>query len=61
MIHRCQRADVTDELVQECGLQQVCLLGDEGLVGQHHLLCSRRVRGQKTPVDEAAVPEWGEK
>lgn len=52
-----ERADVADELVQQRGLQQVRLLGDERLVGQHYLLGGRGVGGQQPPVDEAAVPD----
>lgn len=57
MVDGGERGDVADELVQQRGLQQVRLLGDERLVGQHHLLGGRGVRRQQPPVDEAAVPK----
>lgn len=32
VVDRCQRTNVADELVQECGLDQVGLLRDQGLL-----------------------------
>ena len=58
MVDGGERADVADELVQQRGLQQVRLLRDERLVGQHHFLRGRRVGGQEAPVDETAVPVY---
>ena len=54
-----QSADVADELLQQCGLNQIRLLGDQRLLSQNHLLGSNGVRGEQTPVDVAAVPEVG--
>ena len=52
-----QCANVADELVQQRGLNEVCLLGDERLLSQHHLLGSHGVRGEQAPVDVATVPQ----
>lgn len=52
-----QGADVADELIQQGGLDQVCLLGDQGLLRQHHLLGGDGVGRQQPPVDVAAVAQ----
>lgn len=57
VIDRGQGRDVADELIQQGGLNQVCLLRDEGLLSQHHLLGSCRVGGQQAPVDVATVTQ----
>lgn len=54
-----QGADVADQLVQQGGLNQVRLLGDEGLLGQDDLLGSHRIGGEQAPVDVASVPQVG--
>ena len=55
MVDGGQAGDVADQLVQQRGLQEICLLRDQRLLGQNHILGSRRVRGQQSPVDVAAV------
>lgn len=52
-----QRADVADELVQQGGLDQVRLFGDERLLRQHHLLGGDGVGAQQAPVDVAPVTQ----
>lgn len=52
-----QSTDVADELLQQCGLNQISLLRDQGLLSQNHLLGSHRVCREQTPVDVAAIPE----
>ena len=52
-----QSADVTDELLQQCGFNQIRLLRDQGLLSKNHLLSSHGVCGEQTPVDVATVPE----
>lgn len=52
-----QRADVTNKLIQQRGLDQVRLLRDQWLLGQHHLFGCHRVSGQQTPVDVATIPQ----
>lgn len=52
-----QCANVADELIQQCGLNEVRLFGDEWLLGQNHFLGSHWVRGKQTPVDVATVPQ----
>lgn len=48
---------MADELLQQRGLDQIRLLGDQGLLGQNHLLGGHRVSGEKTPVDVTSVSE----
>ena len=55
MVDGGQAGDVTDQLVQQRGLQKIRLLRDQWLLGQNHILGSRRVRGQQSPVDVATV------
>lgn len=50
-------ANVADELLQQCGFDQIRLLGDQGLLGQHHLLGGHRVGGEQAPVDVTSVSE----
>lgn len=50
-------ADVADELLQQRGLDQIRLLGDQRLLGQDHLLGGHRVGGEQAPVDVTSVPE----
>lgn len=57
VIDRGQRSDVADELIQQRGLNQVCLFRNKWLLCQHHLLGSHRVSGQQAPVDVATVPQ----
>lgn len=57
MIDRGQRANVTDQLIQQGRLNQIRLLGDEGLLCQHHFLGSYRISREQTPVDVATVPQ----
>lgn len=57
VIHRRQGANVTDELVQQGGLNQVCLLWDQGLLRQNHLLGGHRVSGQQTPVNVTSITQ----
>lgn len=57
VIHRGKSTNVADELLQQSGLNQICLLRDQGLLSQNHLLGSYRVCGEQTPVDVATVPE----
>lgn len=57
MVDGSQGANVADELVQQCGLNEVCLFRDEWLFSQYHLLGSHWVRGEQTPVDVATVPQ----
>ena len=57
MVDGRQAGDVADELVEQRRLQQVRLLRDERLLGQHHLLGGGRVGRQQAPVDEAAVAQ----
>lgn len=52
-----QCANVADELIQQCGLDEVSLFRDERLLGQHHLLGSHWVRREQAPVDVATVPQ----
>lgn len=55
MVDGGQAGDVTDQLVQQRGLQEIRLLRYQRLLGQNHILGSRRVCGQQSPVDVAAV------
>ena len=48
---------MADEFVQERRFDEVCLLGDERFLSQHHLLRGGRVRRQQPPVDVAAVAQ----
>ena len=57
VVDRGQRTDVADELIQQGGLDEVRLLRDEGLLGEHHLLGGDRVGGQQAPVDVAPVAQ----
>lgn len=57
VIDRGQRANVTDQLIQQGRLDQVRLLRDEGLLCQHHFLGSHRVSGEQAPVNVAAVSQ----
>lgn len=59
VVDRGQRADVADQLVQQGGLDQVCLLGNERLFGQDHFLGGHGIRGEQAPVDVAPVPQVG--
>ena len=57
VVDRGQSTNVADKLLQQCGLNQICLLRDQGLLSQNHLLSGHRVCGEQTPVDVATVPE----
>lgn len=57
VVDRGQSTNVADELLQQCGLDQIRLLRDQGLLSQNHLLSGYRVCGEQTPVDVATVPE----
>lgn len=52
-----QSTNVTDELLQQRGFNQIRLLRDQGLLSKNHLLSSHGVCGEQTPVDVATVPE----
>lgn len=57
VVYRGQGANVTDELLQQCRLNQISLLRDEWLLSQNNLLGSHRVGGEQAPVDVATIPE----
>ena len=57
MVDTGQARDVTDQLVQESGLQQVSLLSYERLLCEDNILGSSRVSAQQSPVDEASVSQ----
>lgn len=57
VVDRGQCAYVADELIQQCGLNEVRLFRDEWLLSQNHFLGSHWVRGEQTPVDIATVPQ----
>lgn len=52
-----QSTNVTDELLQQRGFNQIRLLRDQGLLSKNHLLSSHGVCGEQTPVDVSTVPE----
>ena len=57
MVDTGQARDVTDQLVQESGLQQVSLLSYERLLSENNILGSSRVSAQQSPVDESSVSQ----
>ena len=57
MVDTGQARDVTDQLVQESGLQQVSLLSYERFLSKNNILGSSRVSAQQSPVDEASVSQ----
>ena len=57
MVDTGQARDVTDQLVQESGLQQVSLLSYERLLSEDNILGSSRVSAQQSPVDESSVSQ----
>ena len=59
MVDASQRRDVADQLVEERRLQEVGLLRNERLVGEHHLLGGCGVSTQQTPVNKPAVAQIG--
>lgn len=52
-----QGANVANELVQQGGLNQVCLFRDQRLFRQDHLLGRYRIGGQQAPVDVTPVTQ----
>lgn len=52
-----QSTNVTDKLLQQCGLNQIRLLRDQGLLSQNHLFSSHWVCREQPPIDVPAVPE----
>jgi len=46
---------MTDKFIEESRLQKIGLLADQRLLGQDDLLGGGRIRGEQTPVDEAAI------
>lgn len=52
-----QGANVADELIQQCGLNQIRLLRDQRFLWEHHLFGSHRVSWQQTPINVASVTE----
>lgn len=59
VVHRGQRADVADELVQQRGLDEVCLLRDQRLLGQDHFFGCDRVGWEKPPINIAPISKVG--
>mmetsp|Transcript_15997 Transcript_15997/g.41525 ORF Transcript_15997/g.41525 Transcript_15997/m.41525 type:complete len:1014 (+) Transcript_15997:689-3730(+) len=57
VVHRGQRADVLEQLLEESGIQVVRVVVDDRLVRKDHLLRGLRVCGQQAPVDVGAVPQ----
>ena len=57
MVDTGQARDVTNQLVQESGLQQVSLLSYERLLSENNILGSSRVSAQQSPVDESSVSQ----
>lgn len=52
-----QSTDVADELLQQCGFNQIRFFWNQWLLCQNHLFSSHGVCGQQTPIDVTAVPE----
>ena len=46
---------MTDKFIEESRLQKIGLLADQRLLGQDDFFSGGRIRGQQTPVDEAAI------
>lgn len=57
VVDRGQSTNVADKLLQQCGFDQICLLGDQGLLSQNHLLSSHWVGREQAPIDVTSVPE----
>lgn len=55
VVDRGQSTNVADKFLQQCRLNQICLLRDQRLLSQNHLFGSHRVCGEQTPVDVASV------
>ena len=55
VVHRGQRADVADQLIQQRGLNEICLLRDQRLLRQDHLFGCDRVRWEKPPINIAPI------
>lgn len=57
VVHRSQRADVADQLIQQSRFNQVSLFRNEGLFREDHFFGSHWIRGKKAPVDVATIPQ----
>ena len=47
--------ELSEQLVEQSWVERVAVVPDRGLLRQHHVLGSLRVRGQQAPVDVRAV------
>lgn len=57
VVHRSQRPNMADQLIQQSGFNQISLLRDQWLFWQDHLFGSHWVSGKKAPIDVATVPQ----
>lgn len=57
VVHRSQRSNVADQLIQQSRFNQIGLFRNKWLFREDHFFGSHWIRGKKAPVDVAAIPQ----